>query len=186
MSGGSLVYIVVTEDWSEPDGTDTPTGDVEFCLTAMLTSPGYVSPKLVQSFLSQGQIAQQLVATDFDSAGAPLVPSTVQYRVVERVLGSAEQSYYITVPAAPPGSRSVTDGVVVASSQLVTSASADFTDDDENAYLFFVGGQFPVGVQITEVVDDHTVQLNRSPGVSATGVHFIIGASASLSGLRPT
>lgn len=180
----TLVPIVVTEDgWLRPDGT-SPTGTVRFDLLENITSPGYVSAYTEIATLDNGSIVQQLFATDADSDGDPIVPSTTQYKVVEDILGAPEQEYYITVPAVPPGSRTIADAVIVQGTQTVNSASANFTDDDENAYVLLEG--FPPGTQINEVISSTEVQLTTSPPISATGVTMMIGASASLQELRPT
>jgi hypothetical protein len=180
----ALVPIVVTELWGDPAELDYPTGEVVFNLLANILSPSVVTAKTIRSPLLLGAIAQQLIANDFDSTGAPLVPSTTQYQVVERLDGSPEQMYYVTVPAAPPDSRTISDGVVVLNSRLLVSETAAFTDLDENAYVLLNG--FPVGTQISEVIDGGSVLLSSSAPASATGVDVLIGASVSLSAIRPT
>jgi hypothetical protein len=179
----SLVSIVVTEDWTEPDGTDTPTGMVEFNLLENILSPGYCTAKTVRASLANGVIAQQLIANDFDSSGAPLVPSTTQYQVVERILGSPEQMYYVTVPASPPGSRTISDGEVTEGLTTLTSETAAFTDADALAYLLLPG--FPVGTQIANVVSATEVNLFSGATASASGLQVLIGASVALSAIRP-
>lgn len=179
-----VVSIVVTGVWGEPDGTDTPTGQVTFGLTEAIQSPSFVAAKTVRSVPVLGAIAQELVANDADSLGDPLFPATTQYRVVETILGAPEQDYFVTVPAVPPGSRSVSDGTVVLGTQTLVSDAADFTDDDLLAYVLLP--QFPVGTQIIDVIDDHTVQLTGgAASATAGGVTVLIGASVDLASLRP-
>lgn len=179
---GTLVPIIVTEDWSGPDNT-SPTGIVDFDLSAAITAPGYVSPNTVQSNLVNGAVAQELVANDFDSGGGVVTPMT-QYRVTEGILGAPEQEYYIIVPAAPPGSRSVDDGVIAVGSQILFSETADFTDDDERAYVLLEG--FPPGTQIESVTDSTHAVLTTGSTMVATGVGVLIRASVTLQSLRPT
>lgn len=179
----TLVSIVVTQEYGSPDGYDSPTGGVEFQLTEAIVSPGYVSPITVPAPLSLGGIAQELVANDLDSAGQPISPETTQYQVRENILGSAEQDYYVTVPARPPGSRSVSDAITAEGLRTLVSATAAFTVDDRGAYVFVPG--FPVGTQIQTVVDAHTVTLTQAATATATGVALLIGASVALSALRP-
>lgn len=180
---GSLVRIVVTEDYGSPDGYDTPTGTVTFNLSEAILSPGYVAPITVPAILSQGAIAQELTANDFDSGGGVLSPATTQYRVSEVIDGSPLQEWFATIPAAPPGSRAIVDGIIVQGTRLLVSATANFTADDLGAYMLLEG--FPVGTTITEVIDAATVQLSTSPPLSDTGVEVLIGASVSLASLRP-
>jgi hypothetical protein len=180
---GVLVYTVVTEAWGEPgDTTDTPTGTTTFELTEPVTAPGYVPCRPVRAPLVAGAIAQQLMATDADSLGAPLVPSTAQFRVTEQIDGAPDSNYYINVPAVPSGSRAITDGVVTTGSFVLTSLTAAFTVDDELAYVRLP--QVPVGTRIAEYIDAHTVHLTAASPVTATGVDVLIGASVSLSQLR--
>lgn len=178
---GSLVPIIVTENWARPDGT-IPTGLVTFNLLEALTAPDYVTPNTIKAPLYLGAIAQQLDALDVDSMSDPITPLT-QYAVVENILGADTQDYFITVPAIPPGSRSVTDGVLGGGTQLLVSATAAFTIDDLNAYVLLP--QFPPGTQIIGVISGTTVKLSTSSPVSASGVAVMIGASVTLQELRP-
>lgn len=179
----SLVRIVVTEDYGSPDGYDVPTGTVTFNLDEAITSPGYVMPITTPVFLSGGAFAQEMTANDFDSAGDPISPATTLYRVTEQIDGSPMQEWFATIPASPPGSRAIVDGIVVQGERLLLSTTASFTSNDLGAYVLLNG--FPVGTTITEVIDSHTVQLSTSPAASATGVDVLIGASVALSALRP-
>lgn len=182
---GSLVPIYVVQSYLRPDGT-SPTGRVTFDLLKAIEAPEYVSPTRELAVVSEALVVQQLYALDADSAGDPLTPSTLQYRVVEEMLGADPQEFYVTVPAAPPGSRSVADAVVTQGSQLLTSATAAFTEDDEDAYVLVGnGGLVPPGAQISDVVDSTTVQLSRAATAAATGASLLVGASVSLAELRP-
>lgn len=179
---GVLVPIIVVEDWTRPDGT-TPTGMVVFNLLENILSPGYVSANTVESELSFGQIAQQLYANDFDSTGTPINPSTTMYKVEEDIGGAPAQDYYITVPAAPPGSRRITDGVLTQGSMILTSETASFTQDDVRAYVVLPG--FPPGTQIATVTSSTTCTFGSTSPLSATDLSVLIGASATLGSLRP-
>lgn len=179
---GALVPIIVTQDWSRPDDT-TPTGVVTFQLLAAITAPGYVTPNVIKAPLYLGAIAQELVALDVDSGDGPITPLT-QYSVNENVLGADAQDYFITVPAVPPGSRTITDGILVKSTQILISADAHFTDDDLNAYVLLEG--YPPGTQIIEVIDGATVKLATSSPLDDTDVTVMIGASVTLQELRPS
>lgn len=178
---GTLVPIIITEDWNRPDGT-TPTGSVRFDLLEDITAPGYVSANTLFTNLAEGAIAQQLYANDADSDADPLTPSTTQYRVTEEILGAPVPEYFITVPAVPPGSRVVADAVTVNGLAVVVSASADFTQDDVGAYVLLP--QFPPGTQISRVIDGMTASLSTAANATASGVTLMVGASASLSELR--
>jgi hypothetical protein len=180
----SLVPIIVTELWGDPTGLDFPTGEVIFNLLENILQPAVVTAKTVRSTLVLGAIAQQLIANDFDSTGAPLVPSTTQYQVIEKLLGSPDQLYYVTVPASPPGSRVVTDGAVTAGSRTLTSLTADFTVDDVLAYVLLDG--FPPGTQISGVISGTVATLSNGAIANASGLDVLIGASVSLSAIRPT
>jgi hypothetical protein len=179
-----VVPIVVVALWGEPgDTTSWPTGEVTFDLTEDIQQPEAIVAKTVRCVPAFGTFAQQLAANDKDSTGESLFPATTQYRVTENLLGAPEQDYYITVPAVPPGSRSVSDGVTTEGMQTLTSASADFTDDDLNAYVLLP--QFPAGTQISVVLSSSAVTLSTAASASATGVEVLIGASVSLQSLRP-
>jgi hypothetical protein len=178
----TLVPIIITEDWTRPDGT-TPTGRVRFDLLEPITSPQYVSPNTIDTALTFGAIAQQLDANDFDSLGDPIVPSTTQYEVSIDIDGAPLRQFFITVPAVPPGSRTITDGVLTAASQTLTSLTADFTADDLLSYVLLPN--YPPGTQIIDVISGTAVALSSQSPVNATNVKVMIGAQATLSELDP-
>jgi hypothetical protein len=179
----ALVPIIITEAWVEPDGTDTPTGRVAFQLTDEIVSPSYLTAKAVVAELSGGAIAQQVTATDRDATGVALVPATVQYRVVESIDGAPDVVYFITVPAAPSGSRKVADAVATLGSINVTSATAAFTQADVNAYVVLPG--FPPGTQIQVVHSATSADLSAAAAAAGSGLSLLIGASVTLSAIRP-
>jgi hypothetical protein len=178
----SLVPIIVTESWVGPDG-DAPNGSVSLQLTDGITSPAYVAATRLVAALSNGAIAQQVYAVDADSSGAPLVPVGAQYRVVESIEGAADVVYFVTVPAAPPGSRQVSDAVATANSATVNSATAGFTNADVGAYVNIAG--FPAGTQIQTVHNATSVDLSGAAATAGSGLSLLIGASVALSALRP-
>lgn len=183
----TLVPIVVTGSWGEPDGTDNPTGTVTLDLTENITGPSFVTAKIVRAVTAFGALAQQLIANDFDYEGTPLTPQTTQYRVTEQLLGSPEQDYYVTIPATPPGARRITDGVLVQGTNLLVSASADFTDADLNSYLLFpYETGIPVGAQVLSVIDTHTVTMTAGSPITGSGFSVMIGAQVDLAQLRPS
>lgn len=182
----ALVPIIVTGDWLQPDNSETPLGDVSFLLTEEIQSPQVCSARLIPAGISFGALAQQLYANDLDSDGDPIAPARTMYRVTERVDGAAEVDYFITVPAVPPGSRTVTDAAVTEGVQTVSSLTASFTDDDVGAYVLLGNGSVvPPGTRITAVVSASVAQLSRTPQVDASGLTLMIGASADLAALRP-
>jgi hypothetical protein len=182
----ALVPIVVTDDLGQPDGSEPPNGTVQFVLTESIISPQPCAAKVVGCTRVAGAIAQQLVANDKDSSGSPISPATTMYRVVDNTDGAAEEDFFITVPAVPPGSRVVSDGVLAAGSNLLTSATAAFTGADLGAYVLVDNGTvLPPGTIISEVVSSSEVQLSRTASANLTGLTVMVGASASLSELRP-
>lgn len=182
----ALVPIIVTDDIGQPDGSEAPTGTVQFQLTEGIISPQGCAAKVIGAPRVNGALAQQLVANDFDSTGAPLSPATTMYRVVDDVGGAAEVDYFITVPAQPPGSRTVSDGVMAAASNLLSSATAAFTDNDLGAYVLVENGAAVVpGATITAVLSGTEVQLSQTCPAGGSGLSVMVGASASLSELRP-
>lgn len=182
----ALVPIVVTDDLGQPDGAEPPQGTVQFVLTESIVSPQPCAAKVVGCTRVAGAIAQQLVANDKDSTGAALSPATTMYRVVDNTDGAAEEDFFITVPAVPPGSRSVSDGVLEQGSNVLTSATADFTDADLGAYVLVNNGTVLLpGVQIQTVVSSSEVTLTASASANLTGLTVMVGASVSLSELRP-
>ena len=176
----SFVPIVVTEDYSSPDGL-TPDGSVSFQLTeSMSCGPIVVGSLSIDAELDQGQLSQILMAND--TAG--IVPSTTAYQVVQNVEGAAPASFYIVVPSQPVGSRSVTDGVVVLSSGILNSLTADFTGDDVGTVVLC--DAFPVGSTITSVIDAADVEISGPSSLTATGLSVLVGASVTLSSLDTT
>jgi hypothetical protein len=181
----SVVPIVVTEDWTVPDGSETPTGEVDFLLSDEIASPTYVSPRLVVCGIDQGALVQQLVANDLDSTGAPLVPAATTYRIRERINGATDQTYFAVVPAVPPGSRSVVDASTADGSNVITSVTAAFTGADVGAYVLVANGTaVPVGAQIVEVQTSTTAVLSATATESLVGASLLVGASVRLSDLR--
>lgn len=181
----TLVPIVVTEQIGTPAGT-SPTGSVQFLLTEEIVAPQECSAIVVGADYVNGLLAQQLVANDLDSSGDPISPATTMYGVKQEISGAAPREYFITVPAVPPGSRSVSDVVTVNGTSQITSATADFSVDDVGAYILLNNGLVvPPGTQIYSFIDSHTVTLTQTPTASLTGVEILIGASVSLGSLRP-
>lgn len=181
-----LVPIIVTDTVLQPDGSAPPTGTVQFQLTEEITGPQECAAKVVGANYSTGLLAQQLYANDLDSTGDPIAPATTMYRVQQDTDGAAPAEFFITVPAVPPGSRSVSDVVTEAGQQIISSATANFTDADLNAYVLLGNGSVvPPGTWIVEVISSTEVQLSQSPSAALTGVTIMVGASASLSELRP-
>ncbi len=186
MTAALLVPIIVTDAILEPSGAGSPTGRVQFQLTEEITGPEQCAAKLVEADYVGGVLAQQLYANDFDNTGSPISPSTTMYYVAQDVDGAAAQTFFITVPATPPGSRSVEDAVVEQGSALLTSATAAFTSDDVGKFVLVGNGSvFSPGTQILGITSSTVAQLDRSASSSGTGVSLMIGASASLSELRP-
>lgn len=180
----SVVPIVVVADWGEPGG-DSPTGTVTFFLTEPITAPSAVGCRPVPVELSDGALAQQLYANDKDSAGNPLVPPVTMYRVAVALDGAPEDEWFALIPAAPPGSRAVTDAVATQASNLITSATADFTSGDLGAYVLVDNGTtVAVGAQITEIVSASVAKLSGSATASTTNSALLIGASVELATLR--
>lgn len=178
-----LVPIVVTSTYPSPGG-GIAWGQVTFTLletivdpTDRATVPGGALPPV---FLDEnGSIAQQLYANDVEG----LTPETTQYQVTERISGGTARSYFVTVPAVPPGSRTVSDGVLVAATAQLVSATADFTDADIGAYVLLDG--FSCGTKILSITSSTEATLSTSARAAATGVSVLIGASVDLAQLAP-
>lgn len=182
----ALVPIVVTDSIGSPDGSTPPTGRVQFILTDEITGPQECAAKVIGAGYLAGLIAQQLVANDKDSTGAAIVPATTMYQVAQDIDGATPLAFFITVPAVPPGSRTVADCVTTEASTTISSASANFTDDDIGAYVLLDNGDVVVpGTQIAQVLSSTEAVLTTTPQVDLTGVKLMIGASATLAELRP-
>lgn len=182
----ALVPIIVTDDIGQPDGSEPPTGTVTFQLTDEIVGPSPCAAKVIGAARVAGAVAQQLVANDFDSTGAPLSPATTMYRVADAVGAAAEVDFFITVPAQPPGSRTVNDGVTTPGSNVLTSATAAFTGADLGAYVLVANGEaVPPGTAIQAILSGTQVELTRAAPAGASGLSVMVGASASLSELRP-
>jgi hypothetical protein len=133
-----------------------------------------------------GQLRQELVANDLDSVGDLISPATTMYRCEQNIDGATPRAFFVTVPAVPPDSRVVTDAVTTIGSPIVTSATANFTDDDLDAYVLLDNGLVvPAGTTIATVISATQVSLSWTPEAALTGATLMIGASVALSALRP-
>lgn len=177
-----LVPIVVMKQFVGADGTPS-TGSVTFTLTRNLLDPvdGETVPAVpVKALLDvTGVAAQQLWANDVTG----LEPPNTQYQVVEEVSGG-QRSYFVTVPHAPPGSRTVTDGAVTQGSALLSSATAAWTSADVGKYLA-VPGVTP-GVKVLRVTSGTAATMTTAATATGTGLSVVIGAEVSLTTLEPT
>lgn len=175
----SATLIVVTADFRAPGG-EVPTGEVLFDLSVPVVdgSESFPAGRTQAGLDLNGQIAQPLVAND--SVG--LVPSS-SYWVTERIVGAAENGYYALVPAAPAGSRSVSDAVAAQGQRTISSATAAFTSNDIGAYVFSL--PFAVPTQIVSVTSSTVAVLSTAALSTGTGLGLLIGASVDLSSLRP-
>lgn len=174
---------VVLGDWTTP-GEEVPLGSVEFYLQPALTdlSSGVTVPSRPEvAELSNGAVVQSLVANN--APGSELEPTTTQYLVTERVLGAPDESYWISVPAQPAGSRTVTDAVLVQGSSIVTSATAAFSSGDVGSYVFTPG--VPTPAQILSVISSTGATLSESASMGISGQTLVVGASVELASLRP-
>ena len=174
-----LTTIIVEKAWQSPDGA-TPDGVVYFNLSQPITDPVEVPAVTIPSQLVSGAIAQPLVANDSEGAA----PVTL-YRVTEDVDGATQYSYYVSIPAAPDGSRSVSDAIVVRGEPGLISATAAFTSDDVGSYLFSPSA-FVVGTQITAVIDAHTITTSNAALETAASMTVLIGAQVQLASLDQT
>lgn len=182
----SLVPIIVTDSIASPDGSAPPPGTVQFQLTDEIVLPQECAAKVIGASYVGGLLRQELVANDLDSNGDPISPATTMYRCEQNMDGATPRAFFVTVPAVPPGSRVVTDAVTTTGSPLVTSATADFTDDDFDAYVLLDNGLVvPAGTTIATVVNSTTISLSWTPQAALTGATLMIGASVALSVLRP-
>lgn len=122
-----------------------------------------------------GAIAVQVYATD----DADAEPADRQYFVREHITGAPGRSYYVTVPAAPAGSRTVADAVVtVAGATVLTSATAAFTGADVGKYV--TAPPLDELTTIASVTNGTTVVLSRPALEAGTGIPLIIGAQQKL------
>lgn len=174
--------IVVLGLWTPPGGAVPPDGEITFQLDQDLidlATGETIFAQTIPSPLVLGAIAQPLVAND-----AGVSPTNSQYRVDENLLGAPEQSYYATVPAVPPGSRSITDGAMTVGSQILESATANFTSADVGAFLF--APFLPIAVTVQSVIDSAHASLTSAPSENLSSLPVLIGASVLLSAIRPT
>lgn len=178
----AIPSIVVQKTWGDPDSTTPASGTVRFDLTGQLIVGGEaISLMPAIAKLVEGAINQPLTPT-YGIDGQETSPAL--YWVAEAIQGAPVRRYAVQVPAAPEGSRSVSDGSTVVGTQVITSASAAFTSDDEGLVLW--SPAFPVGVTIMEVLDDHTAQLSGAALTTHAGdVELLIGAQVDLTSLDP-
>ena len=174
----SLVPIIVWDDWSAPDGSQ-PDGSVEFQLDQELRDALSVAPSLVTTTLVAGRAAVPLYAND--SPGA--TPANTQYRYTQNIIGAPSISWWITVPSAPTGSRSVSDAVVSVGSTALTSATAAFTSADVGKYV--ASPLLPIGTTIASVTNSTTVVLSAAATANGSAQSLLVGASVQLSSLLP-
>lgn len=173
-----LISIIVTGTYGQSSGS-TPDGTLTFDLPYTLvdvTDSENVVPAQQIAVLNGGLLVYPLVAND-----SPNLLRPSQYWVTESVGGSPLSQYWVTVPAAPPGSRSVGDGVAVG--KTLGSAAATFTNADIGQFVFCPA--FPLGSFIQAVVDAHTVTMSESATQSASAQFVLIGASVDISAIRP-
>lgn len=182
----SLFPIVVTATFVLPnDDPDLAVGDVQFDLSVAIidTADGIVVPQRTVkcSIDNTGRIAVPLLPTDV----AGLRPPNAQYFVTIGVAGAVLRQGWLTVPHAPVGSRTVTDLVTVAGSNVITSATAAFTGADVGKYVS--GSNLPVNpaaqMVIAGVTNSTTATIAGTASASASGGTLIIGASADLTAL---
>jgi hypothetical protein len=173
--------IVVQKTWGDPNATPPASGTVRFDLTGQLIVGGEaISPQPAIAKLVAAAINQPLTPT-YGIEGQETTPAL--YQVAEAIQGAPVRRYAIQVPAAPPGSRSVADGVAVQGEATVTSATADFTDDDLGLVLW--SPAFPVGATILDVGSSTSATLSAAALVSATDQELLIGAQVELTSLDP-
>lgn len=179
----TVPLIVVQKTWGDPNSTTPAAGSVRFDLMTgqVLVDGEAISPQPAIAKLVAAAINQPLTPT-YGITGQATSPGL--YAVAESIQGAPVRRYVIQVPAAPEGSRGVSDGVTVQGSATLSSASADFdADDDEGLVLW--SPVFPVGVTIMEVIDASTARLSQPALLSATGQELLIGAQVDLTSLDP-
>lgn len=171
--------IVVTDYW--PGVGETPTGSVQFDLTeAVSVGDDEWAAAQIESELVNGEIAAPLLANDTPGISR----GDTFWWVTERIINAASRDgYYVRVPSAPVGSRSVADAAMTSGTSILTSATAAFTGGDLLAYVD-TGGLTPIGTRIIMYINSTTVQLSNSAIATATGQPLLIGASVSLASLR--
>lgn len=173
----AITEVVLTGVWTSPD-RDVLAGDVLLSLTGGLrdATDGLVVPaESFHVYLDEnGAIAVQVYATDDPDCE----PSGRQYYVRERIIGASERSYYLDVPRAPEGSRTVLDAVTISGSLVVTSATAVFVNGDVGKYV--TSPQLPALTKIASRTNATTVVLSAQALTSASGIQLVIGASQGL------
>lgn len=177
----AIPVIVVQKTYGDPNATPPASGSVRFDLTGQVLVDGEaISPMPAIAKLAAAAINQPLTPTH-GITGQSTSPAL--YWVAENIQGAPIRRYAIQVPAAPDGSRSVSDGIAAQGTDNVVSASAAFTSDDEGKVLW--SPAFPVGVTIMEVIDASTAQLSQPALLSDTGLELLIGAQVELTSLDP-
>jgi hypothetical protein len=177
----SATTIVVVADYATPD-EQAPTGTIIFDLTGTLSDVAdgeSIAPRQVMADLdANGRLAQPIVA----NTSPGLVP-TSYYWISERIVGAPELAYSARVPAAPAGSRTVTDAQATVGLPLLTSTAAAFGSGDVGAYVNCPA--FPIPTQIVAVTDASHAVLSTSADESGILLTALIGASIDLAALRP-
>lgn len=167
----TIAEVVVVGSWPAPDGT-TRAGEVRLSLSGDIrdAASGVVIPATQQQvYLDEnGDIAVQVYATDAGEA----------YWVEERIVGATPRSYSLSVPAAPSGSRAVSDAVTVIGVAALSSVAAVFTVDDVDAWV--TGPGLAPLTQILAVIDGSHVTLTQPAAATLSGAHAVIGASVDL------
>lgn len=178
----AVPLIVVQKTWGDPNSTTPAAGTVRFDLMTgqLLVDGEAISPQPAIAKLVNAAVNQPLTPT-YGITGQETGPGL--YAVAESIQGAPVRHYVIQVPAAPEGSRSVSDGITEQGDVDVVSATADFTDDDVGLVLW--SPAFPVGVTVMAVADAHHATLSQAALADATGAQLLIGAQVELTSLDP-
>ena len=119
------------------------------------------------------------------SALMPADPDLI-YRTNGWAIGLAGSLSYTSIIANAWGlaNRSITDGVLNSGSNVITSATANFTAADVGRVIVRPGTQtqLPVDTTIVSVTNSTTAVLSKNATASGTGLSFTIAAPFPLSG----
>lgn len=173
--------IVLTGLWTGPNGP-ARAGRVEVSLTGAMTDAA--GGEVVATFTAvarvrRGETALQVPANDAEG----VEPADRRYFVQEQLAGSAPRSYYVTVPAAPEGSRPVADGRFDEGGSALSSATAEFDGGDVGRYVTADG--LAELTTVVEVLDGQTARISPPALEARVDAAVLIGAQAALADLYP-
>ena len=167
--------IILTGSFLNPEGLPAA-GSVVASLTEAIANGGQSIGQLVRfAYLDENGNLALAVVSNLDAGTSP---AGSQWYCTVDLVGSPRTAGYVSVPAAPVGSRSVTDAVTMQNSVVLTSATASFVSGDVGKYVA-CEGIIPL-TTIAAINSSTSVNLSLPATASGTGLTLLIGAQADL------